>query len=353
MRADSGSRKDDVMIAEREERSWTGRRVFITGVGGFVASHLAAELAAQGASVVGVLRDSRGARRLRLFGLTEAIDVVHGSIDDYALMERALGEYEVEYVFHLAAQAIVGIANSSPISTFDSNIRGTWTLLEAARHSKHVKSFVMASSDKAYGDQPVLPYTEETPLNALYPYDVSKLCAEAIARSYAATFDLPLGIVRCANIYGEGDLNWSRIVPGTIRSMLAGEAPIIRSDGTLERDYIHVSDAVRAYLSLGSGLVEQGLAGEAFNFGAGRAYSVIEIVEAILRQGDSPLQPRILGQNKGEINRQWLDSAKAKRVLGWEPVVSLDAGMRRTIDWYAGYLSGAASGQREEALARV
>ena len=186
---------------------WRERRVLITGVGGFVASNLAAELVRHGASVVGVLRDSRGARRLRVFGLTGDIDIVHGSIDDYALMERVMVEYEIEYVFHLAAQAIVGIANSSPISTFDSNIRGTWTLLEAARHSRRLKAFVMASSDKAYGDQPILPYTEETSLNAVYPYDVSKLCAEAIARSYAATFDVPLSVVRCANIYGEGDLN--------------------------------------------------------------------------------------------------------------------------------------------------
>ena len=290
MQSDSGH--TDLAV---DPARWRERRVLITGVGGFVASNLAAELVRRGASVVGVLRDSRGARRLRVFGLTGDIDIVHGSIDDYALMERVMVEYEIEYVFHLAAQAIVGIANSSPISTFDSNIRGTWTLLEAARHSRRLKAFVMASSDKAYGDQPILPYTEETSLNAVYPYDVSKLCAEAIARSYAATFDVPLSVVRCANIYGEGDLNWSRIVPGTIRSILLGEAPVIRSDGTLERDYIHVSDAVRAYLAVGDALGNGGIGGEAFNFGAGRAYSVVEIVQTILREGASMLEPVVLG----------------------------------------------------------
>jgi CDP-glucose 4,6-dehydratase len=329
------------MVTAESVDTWKGRKVLITGVGGFVASHTAAELVARGASVVGVLRDSRGSRRLKLFGLTDNIDVVRGSIDDYTLMERVFAEYEIEHVFHLAAQAIVGIANSSPLSTFDSNIRGTWTLLEAARHSKMLKSFVIASSDKAYGDQPILPYTEESPLSAVYPYDVSKLCAEALTRSYGATFDLPIGIVRCANIYGEGDLNWSRIVPGTIRSMLSGEPPIIRSDGTLERDYIHVSDAVSAYLTFAEHLDRADVSGQAFNFGAGRAYSVIEIVETILRQGGSSLRPQILGQNRGEINRQWLDSAKAKRLLGWQPAVSLDEGMRRTIRWYAEYLGQA------------
>jgi CDP-glucose 4,6-dehydratase len=337
------------MGIEQAGGDWGRRRVLITGIGGFVASHLARSLAAQGASVVGVLRDSRGARRLRLLGITDAVDIVHGSIEDYALMERALAEYEVEYVFHLAAQAIVGIANSSPLSTFESNIRGTWTLLEAARHAG-VRSVLVASSDKAYGDQPVLPYTEETPLNAAYPYDVSKLCAEVIARSYARTFDLRLGIVRCANLYGEADLNWSRIVPGTIRSMLAGEEPIIRSDGTLERDYIHVSDAVLAYLTLADKIgSHEELSGEAFNFGAGRAYSVIELVETILRQGQSPLRPRVLGQNRGEINRQWLDSTKAQRLLGWAPAMTLDDGIRRTLDWYAAYLesSDGRNGRRD------
>ncbi|MEO7667485.1 MAG: GDP-mannose 4,6-dehydratase [Dehalococcoidia bacterium] len=318
---------------------WSGKTVLVTGVGGFVATHLASQLVERGASVVGVLRDSRGGRRLEAFDLLDRIDLVHGAIEDYALMERAFNEYEVEYCFHLAAQAIVGIANRSPISTFESNIHGTWSVMEAARNSPLVKGIVIASSDKVYGDHDVLPYTEEAPLLARYPYDASKLCAEVIARSYAATFDLPLGVVRCANIYGGGDLNWSRVVPGTIRSMLMGEAPIIRSDGTLERDYMHVYDAVGAYLTLAENLERPEVRGEAFNFGWGRGYSVLEIVETVLREGGSDLQPKVLGENKGEINRQWLDSAKAERVLKWSPAVSLDQGIRESIDWYRDYLS--------------
>ena len=317
---------------------WNRKSVLVTGIGGFVATHLAAELDDSGASVVGILRDSRGGRRLRMFDLLDRIDVVRGSIEDLALMERAFNEYEVEYCFHLAAQAIVGIANRSPLSTFESNIRGTWTVMEAARNSKLLKGVVMASSDKVYGDQDVLPYTEDSPLLARYPYDASKLCAEVLTRSYAATFDLPVGVVRCANIYGGGDLNWSRIVPATIRSMCTDEDPVIRSDGTLERDYMHVSDAVSAYVTLAENLDRPEVVGQAFNFGWGRGHSVLEIVETILKQGGSDLRPRILGQNKGEIQRQWLASDKAREVLNWEPNVDLDTGIRLSIDWYREYL---------------
>lgn len=318
---------------------WRGKNVLVTGVGGFVATHLADHLDRLGANVVGVLRDSRGGRRLQAFGLLDRIDVVRGEIEDYALVERVFNEYEVEYCFHLAAQAIVGIANRSPVSTFESNIRGTWSVMEAARKSALVKGVVMASSDKVYGDHDVLPYREDAPLLATYPYDASKLCAEVIARSYAATFDLPVGVLRCANIYGGGDLNWSRIVPGTIRSMLAGEPPVIRSDGTLERDYMFVSDAADAYLTLGENLSRPDVAGQAFNFGWGRGYSVLEIVNTVLEQGGSRLKPQVLGQNKGEINRQWLDSTKARTVLGWEPRVPLAEGIARSIDWYREYLA--------------
>jgi CDP-glucose 4,6-dehydratase len=322
-----------------DQSFWRGKSVLVTGVGGFVATHLASQLADCGASVAGILRDSRGSRRLEMFGLLDRIDLVHGAIEDYALIERAFNEYEVEYCFHLAAQAIVGIANRSPVSTFQSNIHGTWSVMEAARNSSLVKGVVMASSDKVYGDHDVLPYTEESPLLARYPYDASKLCAEVIARSYASTFDLPLGVVRCANIYGGGDLNWSRVVPGTIRSMLKGEQPIIRSDGTLERDYMHVHDAVSAYITLAENLNRPEVRGQAFNFGWGRGYSVLEIVQTVLREGDSELKPQILGQNRGEINRQWLDSSKADRVLTWRPAVPLDRGIRESINWYRDYLT--------------
>jgi CDP-glucose 4,6-dehydratase len=318
---------------------WSGKSVCVTGVGGFVATHLAGYLADQGASVVGGLRDSRGGRRLSVFGLLDRINVVHGSIDDLGLMERTFNEYEVEYCFHLAAQAIVGIANRSPVSTFESNVRGTWTVMEAARTSDLVKGVIMASSDKVYGDHEVLPYTEDSPLLAKYPYDASKLCSEVIARSYGASFDVPVAILRCANIYGGGDLNWSRIVPGTIRSMIEGEAPVIRTDGTLERDYMYIADAVNAYVTLGENLSRRYVRGQAFNFGWGRGYSVLEIVETILREGGSDLRPKVLGVNKGEINRQWLASDKAREVLDWEPRVPLPKGIRASIDWYRSYLA--------------
>ena len=322
------------MCASQASPDWHDKRVLVTGIGGFVGSQLAAALADAGASVVGILRDSRGDRRLDLFNLAGRVELIHGSITDYQVVERAFNEYEVQVCFHLAAQAIVGVANRSPLSTFESNIRGTWTLLEAARNSAFLESFVFASTDKVYGDQPVLPYTEDAPLAAVYPYDASKLCAETLARSYAVSHDLPLAIVRCANIYGPGDLNWSRIVPGTVRSMLNGEAPVIRSDGTLERDYMYVSDAVGAYMTLAQNVARSDVRGQAFNFGLGRGYSVLEIVREILSHAESPLEPQVLGQNRGEISRQWLSSEKAERVLGWRPAVTLEEGIRRSVRWY-------------------
>lgn len=317
---------------------WRGRRVLVTGLGGFVGSHLAAELVHQGASVVGILRDSRGDRRLSLLGVEGKIELLYGSLTDYGTVERAFNEYEVQHCFHLAAQAIVGVANRSPLSTFESNIRGTWTLLEAARHSSFLESLVFASSDKVYGDQAVLPYDEDTSLAAVYPYDASKLCAETLVRSYSVTYNVPTAIVRCANIYGGGDLNWSRIVPGTIRSVLAGEAPVIRSDGTLERDYLYVDDAVDAYLTLARNVARDDVRGQAFNFGWGRGYSALQIVQTILSQAGSSLQPEILGQNRGEIQRQWLSSEKARRVLAWEPKVTLEDGIAQSVEWYRAFL---------------
>jgi CDP-glucose 4,6-dehydratase len=335
-----------VYVNGAQKEFWAGKNVLITGIGGFVATYLAASLSNAGANIVGIMRDSAGERRLQMFGLEGRVDIVRGSIEDYALVERAFSEYEVEYCFHLAAQAIVGVANRSPLSTFESNIRGTWTVLEAARQSQLLKGMVVASSDKAYGDQDVLPYTEDTPLQAVYPYDLSKLCAETIARGYSATWDVPIAIVRCANIYGGGDLNWSRIVPGTIRSMLQGEAPVIRSDGTLERDYLFVTDAVSAYATLAEQLHHEDVCGEAFNFGWGHGHSVNELVETILKQGNSSLRPTVLGQSNGEIKRQWLASDKAKKILGWEPTVDLDTGIRRSIDWYQQHLTGATEPNR-------
>lgn len=332
---------------------WHGRRVLVTGAGGFVGGALAAELVARGASVVTILRDARGDRRLALLGLAGGVDVVYGSITDYPTVERTCNEYEVECCFHLAAQAMVGIANRSPLSTFESNIRGTWTVLEAARQCSFLRGLVFASSDKVYGDQSVLPYTEDAPLGAVYPYDASKLCAETLVRSYATTFGVRTGIVRCANIYGDGDLAWSRIVPGTIRSMLSGESPVIRSDGTLERDYMYVSDAVDAYLTLGEAIARDDVNGQAFNFGWGRGFSALEIVRAILAHADNPMEPTVLGQNRGEIQRQWLSAEKASRMLGWAPKVPLDEGIRRSVRWYRDFLGGPPSATRQTVVAGV
>src|SRR6266849_4334314 len=242
---------------------WKDRTVLVTGIGGFVGGGLAAGLLARGATVVGVLRDSGGGRLLEALGIVDRIELVHGSINTPGVVERAINEYEVDTVFHLAAQAIVGVANRSPLSTFESNITGTWQVLEASRQSPTVQSVVVASSDKAYGNQRVLPYTEDTPLSGIYPYDASKVCTDVLARSYAATYNLSVAVTRCANIYGPGDLNWSRLIPGTIRSALDGAPPIIRSDGTPERDYLYLDDAVEGYLRVASHL--PAIAGEAFN----------------------------------------------------------------------------------------
>lgn len=318
--------------------AWLGRRVLVTGAGGFVGSHLAATLAKRGARVVGIIRDSRGQRSLAGRNADD-VDTVFGSLTDDALVERVFNEYEVEYCFHLAAQAIVGVANRSPISTFESNIRGTWSVLEAARNATELRGLVIASTDKVYGDQPTLPYTEDSALNAVYPYDASKLCAEILARSYSATYDLPLATVRCANIYGPGDLNWSRLIPGTIRSVLAGETPIIRSDGTLKRDYLYVDDAVSAYLTLGEQLGRPEVTGEVFNFGWSEGYSVLEVVRAVLRSmGRSNVEPNVLNEARGEIKDQWLSAAKAEQILGWRPSVRLEEGIERSVRWYARHL---------------
>jgi CDP-glucose 4,6-dehydratase len=320
---------------------WEGRRALVTGAGGFVGSWLARALVEQGATVVCLMCDrdrERGPRfNLELFGIQEEIEIAWGDLVDHPFIERTIADNAVDSVFHLAAQAIVGIANASPIGTWESNVRGTWNLLEAARTSGTVERAVVASSDKAYGDQDELPYREDFPLAGIYPYDASKACTDIIARSYAVTYGLPVAVTRMANIYGGGDWNLSRVVPGTIRAALLGEQPIVRSDGTPERDYLFVADAVSAYLTLAEQLGGDGVAGEAFNFGTNAPVAVLDLVRRILDHADSDLEPRILSPGKlhGEIDRQYLDSAKAARVLGWEARTSLDVGLARTVEWYA------------------
>lgn len=329
--------------APRDPGYWSNRRVLVTGAGGFAGSWLCKALVGAGATVVGIVRDSPGERLLELHGIRDRVDIVHGSIVDYPVVERALNEYEADTCLHLAAQAIVGAANRSPVSTFESNIRGTWNVLEACRVVGSVRSVVVASSDKAYGDQPVLPYTEAMPLNGRYPYDASKVCADVLARSYAATYGMPVAVTRCANIYGGGDFNWSRIIPGTIRALFEGDIPLIRSDGTPERDYLYVDDVVDAYLLLARHAGVEGIRGTGVNFGSGRPVSALELVEKIIEVSGSEAEPKILGQAKGEIDRQFLASEHAGEVLGWAPRVTLQEGLQRTWQWYRDYLGATAA----------
>ena len=319
---------------------WQDRRTLVTGAGGLLGSWTVQRLISLGADVVCILRDWVPQSELVRANAIEQVTVVRGDICEQELVERTLGEYEIETVFHLAAQTIVGIANRNPVSTFESNIQGTWSLLEACRRSPLVKQIIVASSDKAYGDHETLPYDEETPFNSHHPYDVSKSCADLIAQSYAQTFDLPVAITRCGNFYGGGDLNWNRLVPGTIRSIIRKQRPIIRSDGNYVRDYLYVEDGVAANLLLAERLEsEPELRGQAFNFSNESQITVSELVSKILSAMQSDLQPDIRNEANNEIREQYLNAAKAKKVLGWSPQFDLDSGLVKTIDWYRKFLS--------------
>lgn len=314
---------------------WRDRPTFVTGATGLVGSWLVERLLRAGADVVCLVRDWSPSSRLASNGELDRVKIVRGDVCDQALMERALGEYEIDTVIHLAAQTIVGIANRNPISTFEANIQGTWALLEACRRSPMVKQIAIASSDKAYGDQEILPYSEDTPLQGQHPYDVSKSCADLISFTYAKSYGLPVGITRCGNFYGGGDLNWNRIVPGTIRSILRGEAPVIRSDGKFVRDYFYVEDGAIAYMTLVEALAERPeLKGEAFNFSNELQITVLELTEQILKRMNSDLMPQVLNQASNEIRDQHLSAEKARRMLDWAPQFNLDAGLDHTIEWY-------------------
>ncbi len=316
---------------------WKGRRVFVTGCTGILGSWLTQALVDAGATVVGLVRDRVPHSHLFRSGTHTRIVQADGDITDYPLLERALNEYEIDTVFHLAAQPLVRVANRMPVGTFETNVRGTWLLLEACRLSKIVQRIVVASSDKAYGDQDRLPYTEDTPLQGRHPYDVSKSCADLIARAFAYTYEMPIGVTRCGNIYGGGDLNWDRIVPGTMRSVLRGERPVIRSDGKFVRDYFFVEDAALAYLALAEKLHGPGVMGEAFNFGTETPLDVLALVRRILGlMGHDDLEPMILNEATLEIPRQYLDCSKARRLLDWRPRFTLDEALTRTIAWYRG-----------------
>lgn len=321
--------------------NWNSSRVYVTGASGIVGSWLVKRLVAEGAYVVALIHDGDPQSELVRTGTLGRVSVVTGALEDYAVQERAINEHEIDTVFHLGAQPIVTTALRNPLPTFEANIRGTWNVLEACRvHSGLVKRVVVASSDKAYGDVPVLPYTEDMPVNGRHPYDVSKSCTDLLAMTYSHTYGLPVTVARCGNIYGGGDLNWSRIVPGTIRSLLSGERPIIRSDGRFVRDYIYVEDVVHAYLALGEAAERADVRGQAFNFSPETQVQVIEIVSALRRlAGRTDLEPVILDQVRAEIRDQYLDSSKATRVLGWQSAFTLEQGLTRTVAWYQQFLA--------------
>ena len=314
---------------------WQDRPALVTGATGLLGSWLARRLCDLGADVVCLVRDWVPQSEFERAGLGARVKQVRGDVCDQALLERVLGEYEVDTVFHLAAQTIVSIANRNPVSTLDANIRGTWTVLEACRRSPAVKQIVVASSDKAYGSHEDLPYTEEPPLQGRHPYDVSKSCADLIAQCYAATYGTPVAVTRCGNFYGGGDLNWNRIVPGTIRSVLRGERPVIRSDGQFVRDYLYVEDGAAAYTLLAERLAEElALRGQGFNFSNETQVTVLELVERILSLMGADLSPEVRNEASNEIRRQYLSARRAREVLGWRSLFPLDEGLKATIAWY-------------------
>jgi CDP-glucose 4,6-dehydratase len=319
---------------------WRDRPAFVSGASGLVGSWLVRGLIEHGADVVCLVRDHVPQSELWRAGLLDRVKIVHGDVCDQALLERALGEHEIDTVFHLAAQTIVGIANRNPGSTFETNVAATWRLLEACRRSPKVKQIVFASSDKAYGDHDKLPYDEDAPLQGRHPYDVSKSCADLIAQSYAHTFQVPVAITRCGNFYGGGDLNWNRIVPGTIRSLLRDERPIVRSDGKNIRDYFYVEDGAAAYMLLAEKLAtDRALIGRAFNFSNEIQVDVLQLVDLITKLVGAAHTPVVLNEASNEIRHQYLSAQRARADLNWRPLFTLEEGLTRTIRWYRELLS--------------
>ena len=322
---------------------WAGRRVLVTGATGMVGSWVTRELVELGAFTVAFVADSDPNSDLIRSGTINRVTVVNGRLERYDDIERALNNHEIDTVIHLGAQPIVGAADRAPRHTFESNIQGTWNLLDACRVLQPlVKRITVASSDKAYGTQPVLPYTEDMSLSGDHPYEVSKSCTDLITTTYARTYGLPATIARCGNIYGGGDLNWNRIVPGTFRSLIRGEQPVLRSDGTFIRDYLHVDDIVSAYLTLADRSDEPELAGQAFNFSDESPITVMQVYTATCEAaGKVGTEPKILNAAQGEIKDQYLDASKARSVLGWTASLSLSEGLSKTFDWYENFLTGA------------
>lgn len=316
---------------------WQNKNVFVTGGTGFLGSYLVKKLVNYGANVTILLRDYIPQSNIYIGEEHNKVNVVNGVLEDYSVIERILGEYEIDTIFHLAAQAIVGVANRNPLGTFKSNIEGTWNILEAARRSPLIKQVIVASSDKAYGDQEKLPYDENMPLQGKHPYDVSKSCTDLISQTYFETYKLPVCITRCGNLYGGGDLNFNRIIPQSIQSILNGEAPVIRSDGSFIRDYFYVEDAVSAYINLAEKIQDLNLGGQAFNFSNEIQLTVLELTDKILKVMGSNLKPIILNQGSNEIKHQYLSAQKARDLLGWKPEYTIDEGLSKTVDWYKNF----------------
>jgi CDP-glucose 4,6-dehydratase len=327
------------MRPRASKNGWDGRVVLITGIGGFVGSALAKALLERGAKVVGILRDSGGTRRLDALGIRRGLDLAYGSVTDAGLMMRVIGEYEVNTIFHLAAQTTLNAPNRSPIPTFESNIAGTWSALEAARLSPVVERVVVASSFRVYGDlQAPVPFTESAPMNGRHPYDASKSCADLLAQSYAATYPLPVAVVRSASVYGPGDTNWSRLIPGAVRSALSGEDPVITTSEHADNDYLYLADAIEGYIAAAEHLPE--VSGEAINLGTARSASPMEVVQIILSVvGDSGVQARIVDEGVVKGGGQGIANVKARELLDWAPIVSLEDGVTAAVEWYREYLS--------------
>ena len=332
-----------ILSAVGDRGLWQDRPVLVTGASGLVGSNLVAALHALGADVVALVRDWVPQSEIVQSGTIENVRSVRGDIRDQALLERVLGDYEIRTVFHLAAQTIVTVANRNPVETFESNIAGTWSLLEAARRSPCVQQIITASSDKAYGDKDELPYNETMSLTGRHPYDVSKSCADLIAQAYAHTYNSPVVVTRCGNFFGGGDLNWNRLVPGSIRSVVRGSPPIIRSDGEYVRDYIYVGDAVAAYIMLAEQhATRPELAGEAFNFSNESQLTVKDVVELIVELMGGKHPPNILNEASNEIREQYLSAEKARETLGWKPLYTMREGLEETLAWYCEFFKGSA-----------
>lgn len=312
---------------------WNNRKVLVTGGAGLLGSELVSELVERGSILTLIVRDRVTTSRIFTEGFDEKVNLVYGDIVDFSLVERSIGEYEVDTIFHLAAQTIVGIANTSPLSTFESNIKGTWNVLEAARlHKNDLEAIIVASSDKAYGDVAALPYTEDTPLMGRYPYDASKACTDILAQTYWKTYGLPVSITRCGNLFGPGDFSFSRLIPSIVLSLLNNERPVLRSDGKFSRNFFYTKDAVDGYLTVAENIEKA--KGEAFNLGTEERYTVLEITQLIIDIMGKDLKPLIKNQAKNEIRDQYLSISKAKEVLGWAPKYKIKNALEEVVDWY-------------------